>query len=102
MLNSLAGAEEKYDNEACATYCFDSQKRKLVTYDTAGMAREKAEWIKKHNLGGGMWWESSGDKQGEESLVGNVVKGLGVLSCEKNCIEYPHSKFENMNKGFQA
>ncbi|KAF8866209.1 glycoside hydrolase [Acephala macrosclerotiorum] len=97
----LPGAEEKYDPEAKATYSYDPAKRHLVTYDTVQMAREKAEWIKRHRLGGGMWWESSADKPGSESLIGNVVNVLGELETKKNCIEYPHSKFENLRKGFK-
>lgn len=50
----LPGAEECYDDEAKATYSYDAQKKHLVTYDTREMAREKAKWIKKESLGGGM------------------------------------------------
>jgi chitinase len=98
----LPGAEEKYDSEAKASYSYDPAKRHLVTYDTLQMAREKAEWIKRNRLGGGMWWESSADKPGSESLIGNVVSVLGELETKHNCLEYPHSKFENLRKGFQA
>ncbi len=95
----LPGAEEKYDEEAKATYSYDPAKRHLVTYDNVAMAREKAEWIKAHDLGGGMWWESSADKPGNESLIGNVVQVLGVMERKENCVEYPQSKFENLRKG---
>lgn len=98
----LPGAEEKYDHEAKASYSYDTAKRHLITYDTCEMAREKAEWIKKQHLGGGMWWESSGDKAGNESLIGTVVRELGDMETKKNCIEYPHSKFENLRKGFEG
>jgi len=98
----LPGAEEKYDAEAKASYSYDAAKRHLVSYDTCQMAREKAEWIKRQRLGGGMWWESSADKQGSESLIGNVVGVFAELEGKRNCVEYPHSKFENLRKGFQA
>jgi chitinase len=49
-----------------------------------------------------MWWESSADKAGEQSLVGNVVGVLGSLQRTKNCVEYPQSKFENVRKGFNV
>ncbi|KAG9230422.1 glycoside hydrolase family 18 protein [Amylocarpus encephaloides] len=97
----LPGAEEKYDAEASATYSYDPEKKHLVTYDTCKMAREKAHWIKKHGLGGAMWWESSADKTGEESLIGAVVDELGELEKGSNCVEYPHSKYENLRKGFK-
>jgi chitinase len=98
----LPGAEERYDEEARASYSYDPARRHLVTYDTPRMASEKAEWIKKNGLGGAMWWESSADKVGEQSLVGTVVGVLGSLEFTKNCVEYPHSKFENVRKGFMG
>ncbi len=66
------------------------------------MAREKAEWIKKHHLGGGMWWESSSDRGGEHSLIGTVVAVLGDMETKRNCVEYPHSQFENLRNGFEG
>ena len=44
----LKGAEERYDEEARATYSYDGARKQLVTYDTPRMAREKAEWLKRH------------------------------------------------------
>jgi len=98
----LAGAEEKYDEEACASYSYDAAKRQLITYDTVEMARKKADWIKMERLAGAMFWESSSDRTGEESLIGNVVEVLGEMECTKNCLEYPQSKYENLRKGFQG
>ena len=49
-----------------------------------------------------MWWESSADKTGNESLIGNVVATLGTLENSDNCIDYPHSKFDNVKCGFKA
>lgn len=98
----LAGAHEEYDEDAVASYSYDPVKRQLITYDTVGMAKRKAEWIKRENLGGAMWWESSADRTGEESLVENVVKSLGAISCSKNCLDYPESKYDNLRNGFQG
>lgn len=50
-----AGSEERYDAEAGASYSYDAGKRKLITYDTVDMAKQKAEWIKNQGLGGAMW-----------------------------------------------
>jgi len=96
----LAGATEIYDEEAGATYCYDASKKILVSYDDVEMARRKAEWIKRHGLGGAMWWESSADRTGEQSLISNVVDVLGTLERSQNCLEYPESKYENLRKGF--
>ncbi|KAI9809649.1 MAG: hypothetical protein M1825_000081 [Sarcosagium campestre] len=67
-----AGATEKFDGEADASYSYDNGKRLLISYDTPHAARDKAAYIKQHKLGGGMWWESSGDKKGSASLIGTV------------------------------
>ncbi|KAK5657491.1 hypothetical protein OQA88_3063 [Cercophora sp. LCS_1] len=99
----LEGAEVREEREAGATYCYDPNKRVMVTYDTVPMARRKAEYIKQRGLGGGMWWESSADKPGAESLIGNVVEVFGgpqALRWEENCITYPHTKYDNLRNGF--
>jgi len=99
----LAGACEHHDREAGASYCYDQNKRTLVSYDTVEMARQKAIFIKEKGLGGAMWWESSGDKEGCDSLIGTIVadleKGHG-LRREHNCLTYPSSKYDNLRTGF--
>ncbi|KAI1826541.1 glycoside hydrolase superfamily [Xylaria intraflava] len=99
----LAGAEERMDADAGATYCYHPGTRTMVTYDTVPMARIKAEYVASNGLGGAMWWESSADKEGGESLIGNVVEVFGgpdALARAPNCIEYPQSKYENLRAGF--
>lgn len=59
-------------DEAAASYCYNSKSRLFISYDTTEIARKKGEYIKSKGLGGGMWWELSGDKQGNESLVTTV------------------------------
>jgi GH18 family chitinase len=44
----------------------------MVTYDTKEVAIQKSEFVRDWNLGGAMWWESSGDKAGPDSLIGTV------------------------------
>lgn len=100
----LPGAKEYYDHEAGASYSYDEGKKMLVSYDTVAMARDKALYVRNHRLGGAMWWESSGDKKGSESLIGNVVEafgGPGNLRRDHNCIEYPESEWENLRNGFK-
>jgi chitinase len=91
------------DYEAGASYCYQRDRRVLVSYDTVEMARAKADYIRHRGLGGGMWWESSADKEGSESLIGNVVDELGgpnSLQWRQNCITYPHTKYDNLREGF--
>ncbi|KAF7552524.1 hypothetical protein G7Z17_g4267 [Cylindrodendrum hubeiense] len=99
----LEGFQEQSDGGCSATYCYNPQQRKLVSYDTPEMARIKAEYIKQHRLGGAMWWESSADKEGEASLIGTVVNTLGgphALLRQDNCLEYPATKYDNLRNGF--
>lgn len=100
----LPGAREFRDGEAGGSYSYDEQRKMLVSYDTLPMAREKAEYIRNHHLGGAMWWESSGDKKGNESMIANVVNVFGGprgLRWEENCLEYPESEWENLRNGFK-
>ncbi|CAJ2509650.1 Uu.00g146760.m01.CDS01 [Anthostomella pinea] len=99
----LPGAEERIDREAGASYCYYPGSRTMVSYDTVPMARVKTEFVKDRRLGGAMWWESSGDKEGPESLIANVVDVMGgpaALDKTPNCIDYPQSKYENLRAGF--
>ncbi|KAJ4291351.1 Chitinase 4 [Collariella sp. IMI 366227] len=99
----LEGTEVRMDYDAGASYCYHPEQKVLVSYDTVAMARRKGEYIKERGLGGGMWWESSADKEGPESLIGNVVEVLGgsnALEWKENCITYPHTKYDNLRDGF--
>ncbi|KAH6615914.1 endochitinase [Chaetomium sp. MPI-SDFR-AT-0129] len=99
----LPGAEVRIDYDAGASYCYEPNRKVLVSYDTVEMARRKAEYIKQRGLGGGMWWESSADKEGPESLIGNVVEVLGgpaSLEWRENCVTYPFTKYDNLREGF--
>jgi chitinase len=99
----LPGARECDDQKLGASYSWDEGKKMLVSYDTVEAAREKAQFIKKRGLGGAMWWESSADKAGKESLIGNVVEVLGGpkhFQHRENCLSYPESKYENLKTGF--
>lgn len=99
----LPGSEEVLLEDVGASYCHDRTRRKVVSYDTLPMAEIKARYIRHHGLGGAMWWESSGDKEGDQSIIHAVVKtlgGEGSLLQEQNCIQYPHSKYDNLKNGF--
>ncbi|KAJ5335789.1 uncharacterized protein N7506_005725 [Penicillium brevicompactum] len=85
-----------------ASYCYNSESQLLVSYDTPEIARKKGEYIKSKGLGGGMWWELSGDKSGNDSLIATVVDtvgGIGVLDKSENHLSYPASKYDNLKAG---
>ena len=66
------GAEEMFDKEVGASWSYDGGKRLMVSYDNKEMARRKVDYIRAERLGGAMWWESSADKQGGDSLIATV------------------------------
>lgn len=103
------GAGEQFDAESGASWCYDGGSRTMVSYDTPHMAQLKADYIRQRGLGGGMWWESSGDKGGKEanaadgSLIGIFVDGIGgegALDQAQNALDYPESKYANVQSGF--
>ncbi|KAI1003198.1 Endochitinase [Podosphaera aphanis] len=96
----LMGSEEKYDGDAGATYSYDPVKKEMVSYDNTQMAMEKAGWIKEQLLGGVMWWETSADRVGDQSLIQTVARNLSTLECSENCLDYPKSKFGNLRNKF--
>ncbi|OGE55629.1 hypothetical protein PENARI_c004G09613 [Penicillium arizonense] len=90
-------------NQEGASYCYNPSSRLFMSYDTPEIALQKGEYIKSKGLGGGMWWELSGDKTGADSLVTTVVNnlgGTGALDKSENQLSYPASKYDNLKAGF--
>ena len=98
------GAEGKYDEEAGASYSYNSATKSLVSYDTPDMVKEKLEYLKEKGLGGTMFWEASGDKKGEGSLINVAFTGQGgegSLAKAENNLKYPASMYQNIKNGLQ-
>ncbi|KAJ5749058.1 uncharacterized protein N7511_010754 [Penicillium nucicola] len=102
------GAQEQFDAESGASWCYDGASQTMVSYDTIHMAQVKANYIQQRGLGGGMWWESSGDKGGptanasDGSLIGvfvDAVGGPGALDQSANALKYPESRYSNIQAG---
>lgn len=74
------GAEVKADVQATGSWCYNAEERFMVSYDTPEIAKLKAEYIKLRGLGGGMWWETSADKLGSESLISTVSPTMFLAS----------------------
>ena len=66
------GATEYTDEDVGASWSYDEGRRVMVSYDTKEISKRKVDFIKNHRLGGAMWWESSADRQGNESLISTV------------------------------
>ncbi|CAO2656353.1 Nn.00g051560.m01.CDS01 [Neocucurbitaria sp. VM-36] len=103
----LKGATEYYNKEAGATYSYDSSTGMLVSYDTVDMAMRKVDYIKQNKLGGAMWWEVSGDRTDDKSIITNVVKGLGGsdgsgIESSPNWLDYPDSQFDNIKNALSG
>ncbi|MCJ1233820.1 hypothetical protein MMC14_001778 [Varicellaria rhodocarpa] len=96
------GAREMVDRDVWASWSWDEANKVVVSYDNQEIAEKKVEFIRREGLGGAMWWESSGDKGGEGSLIATVANGLGRRNMDgaHNTLEYPESKYDNLRKGF--
>ncbi|MCJ1276373.1 hypothetical protein MMC21_004178 [Puttea exsequens] len=96
------GARETNDFEVGASWCYNAAKRTMVSYDTESMAKHKAGFIRDKGLGGAMWWESSGDKRGDKSIIEAVHGAFGDshMDHSENTLTYPNSKYDNLRKGF--
>jgi chitinase len=67
-----SGAQVTNDLDLVASYSYDSAQRFMVSYDTPEVITKKSQLIVSQGLGGGMWWEASGDKKGDLSLISTV------------------------------
>ncbi|KAI9155711.1 Chitinase 1 [Paramyrothecium foliicola] len=91
-----AGAEIACDKQAIACYSYDSSTRELISFDTPSVVRDKVDYAKSRGLGGSMFWEASGDKVGEESLISTSYNSLGSVNAEQNWLSYPDSQYTNI------
>ena len=64
---------DRYDNViASKSWSYDAAAKVMVSYDNVEMSKKKVDFIKQYGLGGAMWWESSADRKGHESLISRV------------------------------
>ena len=99
-----SAAQEINDSALIASYSYNPAIRKMVSYDTPTVAQLKAQYIKNKGLGGGMWWELSGDYavSSPRSLIATTVNCLGGFSSldqTLNTLNYPESRYDNLKAG---
>lgn len=93
------GANEIYDHVAKASYSYDDSTEELISYDNVYSAKEKTKYLKSKGLGGAVFWEASGDKNGTGSLVGTLASEMGTLDTAQNLLSYPASQYDNIKNG---
>jgi len=76
----------------------------MVTYDTPQNTAAKVAYVRDTGLGGVMWWESSGDRSDEGSLINLAYQGLGGfegrhIEQHRNVLDFPQSRYDNLRKG---
>jgi chitinase len=68
------GFVREWDEHAQAPFLWNAQTRAFITYDDPQSLASKAEYVRKHRLGGMMFWELSQDSGG--ALLDAIVNGL--------------------------
>lgn len=68
------GFVREWDAKAQAPFLWNAQTRAFITYDDPQSIAIKAEYVRKHHLGGVMFWELSQDSGGE--LLDAIARGL--------------------------
>lgn len=69
------GFERHWDDAAKAPFLWNPEPRTFISYDDAESMKHKAEFIKRHGLGGVMYWHHSYDPSQE--LLNALYTGLG-------------------------
>ncbi|KFY68430.1 hypothetical protein V496_01052 [Pseudogymnoascus sp. VKM F-4515 (FW-2607)] len=98
------GAIEYWDPVAGSSFCYNHKTKEMIIYDNFGVANQKAQFIIKGGFGGAMWWESSSDRTGSNSLIRTVALSLGgynqsTLAWSPNHLSYLDSVYANMRCG---
>lgn len=72
------GFKRYWDGSASAPYLWNSETRTLISYDDPESLQAKAEYVKKQQLGGIMYWEHSQDPDEVllNAIAGSLRKGF--------------------------
>lgn len=93
------GATEYYDDVAKAAWSYGSGE--LISYDNVRSTTDKASYVRERGggLGGAFFWEASGDRTDDRSLIKTMAAQLGHLDASENNLWYPTSQYDNIRNG---
>jgi chitinase len=57
------GYKQYWDAKAKAPYLFSAEKKIFISYDDERSVKEKCKYVRRHHLGGAMFWEYNSDKK---------------------------------------
>jgi chitinase len=63
----LSGCTKTNNDVTGSSYCY--RNRELISYNTLFVLSQKADFIHNKTLGGAMFWETSIDNTGDQSIV---------------------------------
>ncbi|KAK6536311.1 hypothetical protein TWF281_000551 [Arthrobotrys megalospora] len=88
------------DEKILASWSYNAQARRMVSFDTPRITYLKAKYVKERGLGGIAFWQTSADKMMKGSnLVESAIEGLGgrgTFEQFDNHLEYKSSKYPNV------
>ncbi|KAI1357160.1 glycosyl hydrolases family 18-domain-containing protein [Xylaria arbuscula] len=96
---------EMYDATAGASYSYDNVAKELISYDNVASVQKKVTYLQSKGLGGTMFWEASGDRADNRSLIAaayHAQGGSGSLEKTQNLLSYLNSKYDNIKKNLAA
>jgi chitinase len=71
----ITGCDEASDDATGSSYWYGN--RELISYDNIPAVCQKTDFIQSKTLGGVMFWESSMDSTGGNSIIENMADILG-------------------------
>ncbi|KAG6029031.1 Endochitinase 1 [Claviceps citrina] len=92
------GAIVQYDSVAKGYYSYDNRTKELISFDTPSMIEEKVSYLRGKGMGGSMFWEASADRKGSDSLIATSFSSLGGLDSSDNLLDYPDSRYNNIQR----
>ncbi|OAA65146.1 chitinase [Akanthomyces lecanii RCEF 1005] len=84
------------DYEVRGCYSFDPKAKELISFDTSQIVSSKVAWLRREGLAGSIFWEASGDRSDEDSLIATSYHALSAIDDSSNQLEYPDSMYDNI------